>query len=151
MKKILFLSLILCLFLLSGCQTQTYSPELPSDTSPKMIHIYDDISISSISLSTDKELYHSGEKIHLNCDFLSDQPIENADLKFYGIYSTKYRLNKKMIINISEGENSFSLEYHAPSCYGCTGIKPGTYKVNADIIYNSKTIANSSKNIEIRQ
>lgn len=106
---------------------------------------------SSITLTTDKNLYHSNEVMKITANINSPVELNNATIRFYGIYASRYRLDKTKTVNLQKGQNIVTLEYNAPSCFGCSGIKPGTYKINADIIHNKETLANSSVDIEIRQ
>ena len=106
--------------------------------------------IDVVNLTTDKELYHSGEIINITADIGSPFPLNNVSVRFYGIYSRGYRLDQTKIVDLKKGQNTVNLNYIAPRCYGCSGISPGTYKVNINISYN-KISTNISKSIEIRQ
>lgn len=108
------------------------------------------LSVGEITLTTDKELYHSGEIIHITANVNSPIILDNATIRFYGIHSRRYRLDQTKTVDLHEGENTITLDYQAPRCYGCAGIKPGTYKISADCMHNGQTLANTSVDIEIR-
>lgn len=107
-------------------------------------------SLGGINLTTDKDLYHSNEIIKVTADIDSPVQLNNVSVRFYGIYSRRYRLDQTKIVDLNKGDNIITLDYQAPKCYGCAGIKPGTYKINADIIYNEETLTNTSVDIELR-
>ncbi len=109
------------------------------------------LSIGEIILTTDKELYHSGEMIHIATDINSPMDLSNTTIRFYGIYSGRYRLDQTKIVDLNAGENVITLDYNAPSCYGCSGISPGVYQINVDVVYNEETLANASVDVEMRQ
>ena len=137
MKKYL---LILLIFII-GCETAQL--RAPDEITP--------VSLAKINLATDKELYHSGEMMHITVNVNSPVSLNNVSVKFYGIHASKYRLDQTKIVDLHEGENIITLGYNAPRCYGCAGISPGTYQISADVIYNEETLATASVDIEIRQ
>ena len=102
-------------------------------------------------LKTDKELYHSGEIIHMTYSIYSKVNLENVKVRFYGINATKYRLDQIKLVNITIGNNTINFDYVAPKCYGCAGIKPGMYNISAEVSYSNRTLTTVSKEIEIKQ
>lgn len=105
-----------------------------------------------IEISTDKELYRSKQVANITVNTNSSEEIKNATLKLYGIHARgKYYLNKTMNMDLAAGQNTENISYNLPSCTGCSGIKPGTYKIQCDIIYNNEVLATITKDIEIRQ
>jgi hypothetical protein len=106
----------------------------------------------SLVLSTDKDLYHSGEPIKLSLEVFSSAEIPNAKVKFYGVNAkSRLRLSYETIKNIARGDNLITYDFIAPSCYGCAGVSPGTYQVTAEILQNNSSLANTTINIELRQ
>ena len=127
--------LVILLLLLVGCEiTQINSPVL-----------------DTMRITTDKELYHSGEIIHITANINSPMELNNITIRFYGIHASRYRLDQTKIVNLYKGNNNITLDYNAPRCYGCAGINPGTYEICTDVIYNGKSLANATINVEIRQ
>lgn len=139
MKRILFLVLVLFLI---GCETQAQVQNSEPIIAP---------SVDKINLKIDKDLYHSGENIHIDARIDSEMALNNVSVRFYGIYASRYRLDQTKKADLNVGENLVSLDYKAPACYGCAGIKPGTYKISADVIYGNETLVSSSVDVEIRQ
>ncbi len=107
--------------------------------------------VNGVSLTTDRDLYHSGENMHISASIDANTAIDNVSLRFYGIFSKIYRLERSEIADLSKGSNEIRIQYEAPSCYGCAGIRPGTYNINLDIAYMGKSIGNATRSIEIRQ
>ena len=105
----------------------------------------------AVYLETDKGLYHSGEIIKINSVINSSSAFNDVKVRFYGIYAGRYRLDSNKTVDLIEGKNNITFDYKAPNCYGCSGIKPGTYSINVDVIYNNSTIGSKSIDIEIRQ
>ena len=138
MKKIIFL--VLVLFIL-GCEIEDVDVNEPITIA----------SIDSVSLSLDKDLYHSGEIIHMGATINSEVALENVSIRFYGIEASRYRLDITEITDLKLGENTVVFDYKAPSCYGCAGIRPGTYQISADVIYDEEVLSTSTVDIEIRQ
>jgi len=138
MKKIL---LFLVLIFVIGCQVEGNLVSEPA-TVP---------SVDSVSLMLDKDLYHSGEIIHIDANVNSEMVLNNVTVRFYGIHASRYRLDNSQIVDLDVGDNKVVLDYKAPPCYGCAGIKPGTYYIKADVIYQEEVLGTASVDIEIRQ
>ena len=104
-----------------------------------------------ISLSIDKKIYHSNE--HMNITVVIGSKLQQGDVevKVYGIKANYYRLNEVELTNLDMGANTIIFSYTTPRCTGCSGISPGEYSINADLVYDDKVIANTTKNIEIKQ
>jgi len=138
MKKLL-LTFILVLFL-AGCQETkeaTYTTEQGSAV--------------GVSLSTEKELYHSNEMMKIHVDMLASNFINGAELRVYGIYAGSYRLDYKRSVDLEKGSNEADIEYRTPSCNTCSGIKAGNYDIIAELTKNGNIIGKSTKRIEIQQ
>ena len=107
--------------------------------------------LATLELSTDKEIYHSNELMNITLVINSSNDIEDVTLRVYGINARYYRLDETRRINMETGTNTVEFTYKTPRCYGCAGIIPGTYQINADLTYNNETIANITKDIGIEQ
>ena len=106
---------------------------------------------SSITLETDTDVYHSGEIIHITSQIQSPADINGVLVRFYGIDAGRYRLDETITTNLVKGENTIAFEYTAPSCNTCSGINPGVYNINVDVMDNQETLVSETINIEIRQ
>ena len=105
----------------------------------------------TVNMSTDKELYHSNEAMKIIVGIQSSDDLKEAQLRTYGIYAARYRMDQNKIINLTKGDNEIIIDYTTPKCTGCAGIAPGTYQIFAELGYEGIIIGNSTKNIEIRQ
>ena len=131
MRKII---LLIVLVLIIGCENN-------ADLSPE---------IDVIDFGTEKGLYHSGEIMNIFAKIDSNIELENVSLRFYGIYASRNRLDQIKMVDLKKGENSIDLDYNAPRCYGCSGIKPGTYQINLDVVYGNEKLT-KSVDVEIKQ
>jgi len=103
-------------------------------------------------ISTDKKLYQSKQVANITLSINSSEKLNNVTAKVYGISARgKYYLNTQVKMNLSAGENIKSITYNMPSCTGCAGIRPGTYKINCDVLYNNEIIGAAEKDIDIKQ
>ncbi|MEA3255524.1 MAG: hypothetical protein U9Q22_06785 [Candidatus Altiarchaeota archaeon] len=102
-----------------------------------------------IILSTDKETYHSNELMNITATINSSDEVRGVDIRVYGINAGFHRLNKTGGMNLDQGVNTRTVTYRTPRCYGCAGITPGTYMINADLVYNDKVVASSTIDVEI--
>jgi len=100
------------------------------------------------SLTTDKNVYHSKEKMNITLDVYVSEDVE-ADVKVFGIKDRRnnYRLNEVERRNLTSGINTISYSYTTPSCYGCAGIIPGTKQITALVSCENVT---DNKTIEIQ-
>lgn len=129
----------------SCCENNTCNP-------PGLVCIKDKCMNFKTNISTDKELYKSKGRANITVTIDCSDDLNDAALKVYGIHANgRYYLNKLDTVNLTSGINVKSIIYDLPSCTGCAGIRPGTYKIYAEIMYNGSVISNSTKNVDIRQ
>lgn len=104
-----------------------------------------------IILSTDKETYHSNELMNITATINSSDEVRGVDIRVYGINAGFHRLDKTGGINLDQGVNTRTFTYKTPRCYGCAGISPGTYRINAELVYNGEIIASSTIEVGIEK
>lgn len=105
----------------------------------------------SMSITTDTEVYHSGEYMEARVSTASNRDIESAIIKLYGIQNRagSYKINEEQIVEIkAPGEETVFLAA-MPRCYGCAGVEPGQYELTAELIYNNEIIASTTKTLEL--
>jgi hypothetical protein len=93
------------------------------------------VSADILSVSTDKDLYHSNEVMHVTVEVSSSRPLDNATVLFSGI-EDRYgglKLNGTLSANLTPGINTLSYEHTMPSCSHCSGLDPGDYEFNVTI------------------
>ncbi|MBW3015788.1 hypothetical protein KY330_05165 [Candidatus Woesearchaeota archaeon] len=140
MNKIILFGL-LTLILVVGCQTQAFKLE---DTE-------EPLTVSVISFTTDRELYHSNEVIRMASSISSNRELENVTVRFYGIMASRNRIDESIVRPLVVGENTLEVEYQAPSCYGCAGVRPGTYQITCEVLNSGELAATRTIDIELRQ
>lgn len=156
MKQIIFV-LIIVLFL-AGCEETSLNQQtIDVRAEEEIMEKTEQITVEntepeiSIALSTDKELYHSNEIMKVTVDIECNIQVRNATLRVYGIHASRYRLDKNQAVNLEPGNNTVVIDYKTPSCNRCSGIRPGTYEVSAELSYGGIGAAKATKNIEIQQ
>lgn len=132
MEKIIIL-IILSLIFVSGCSVQESEQNV---INPESIEIKE---AEIIDLESDKEIYSSGEIIQLSAKV---KGIEEGNVSFYGI-------SGKLDLKAEIKEGFAKLNYTAPRCYGCSGIKQGIYPINAEILYEGRKLDSESIEIEM--
>lgn len=134
-KTLLFLVLILCI----GCEQAVQEVVEPT------------VTVESLTLKTDKQLYHSSEIMEITSKVTCSKPVEDAEVRFYGINSNRNRLDETKTVNLQEGENTITHEFQTPRCNTCSGIKEGNYKVNVNIKKDDADLISASTDVEIKR
>ena len=142
MKQILLITAIL--LLITGCAEQKIAQQKSEDTTASTQQL-------SAAIETDKETYHSSEMMSINITLSSNTDIENASVRIYGIEASGNRIDISKQTNIKQGKNTVNFEYTTPKCNTCSGIKPGTYQLNTEVMQKGEIIAKTSKDINIQQ
>jgi len=106
-----------------------------------------------LNLSSDKEVYHSSEKMELNATIETNTVMENVTVKVYGIKDRRgnYRINGEKEITVDPPRTSETFVFQMPSCYGCAGISPGEYEIMMEVLQEGQMIDNSSLRIELEK
>lgn len=104
-----------------------------------------------MSIATDKSSYHEKELMNVTMMIRVPEGIDGADLRFFGV-TNKYgadKIKKEIEVNLVEGENEIISSARLPSCYGCSGIDPGTFELHCALYDNDTQIINATTEIEI--
>ncbi|VVB96309.1 putative Thioredoxin [uncultured archaeon] len=93
-----------------------------------------------LSISTEKEIYHSNETLQIQLDFNSPDN-GKGEIQVSGIKNAFDRpsINEKRDVVIVKGSNRFDFEFKTPSCEECSAIEPGIHYVNTSVIFAGKT------------
>jgi hypothetical protein len=141
--------------LVSGCLSVITDRQV-SDTGGPEITVYnvgsgsgepEEVEISVLNLSTDKEIYHSAEVMNLSVLVGCGSDLDNVQVTAKGING---RMNLKKTLNLSAGETWVSFAYTLPRCNVCGGIREGSYGLDSEVSYGNITVKNSTS-VEIRQ
>lgn len=93
------------------------------------------VSADILSVSTDKDLYHSNEVMFVTVEVSSSRPLDKAIILFSGI-EDRYgdlKLNDTLSANLTPGINTLSYNHTMPSCSHCSGLDPGDYQFNVTL------------------
>ncbi len=109
-----------------------------------------DGAIKIVSLSTDKDIYHSNENVELFLAVYSSDDISEVLIKVSGVKSRKgiYFVSLSNKTNLIAGENKITFTQKLPACSGCAGINTGTYFINVSVAYDDEVV-NSTHSIAI--
>ncbi len=106
-----------------------------------------------LSVSTDKDLYHSNEVMTISIDITASGSLDNTLLRIEGI-EDRYgdlRLSREIAANLSPGTNEFSEDFRLPSCSHCAGLDAGTYFVNVTLEKDGVIMDTASHQVQIEQ
>lgn len=108
-------------------------------------------SIEIINFSTNSDVYSSNQQMKINVVIDASDDIENTTVRVYGVPARNgYRIDQTKTLNLSAGENVVEFSSSTPSCYGCSGISPGSYNLTT-IVSCDLDIVNDTHEIEIRR
>ena len=109
-----------------------------------------DGAIKIVSLSTDKDIYHSNENVEIVLAVYSPDDISDVLIKISGVKSRKgvYFVSLSNNTNLIAGENKITFTQKLPACSGCVGISTGTYFINVSVAYDDEVV-NATHSIAI--
>lgn len=156
----MFTSIVSVLFM-AGCNVEdsstkttptTVSTTTKTTTTSSTTASIEEPKTVQVSVSTDKNTYHSNEPIRISVDITCNDSIEGAALRIYGLKRGNfYFLNTKKSININAGGNEFLFQEKTPRCNSCSGLRAGTYSITAEVTYRGEDIGDGTAKIELRQ
>lgn len=130
---------------ISGIQLGTFSGEVKDGSFAKACGTYENGKIipdsvnSTLSVVTEKEIYHSNETLKVYVDFNSPAA-GNAEIRVSGIknmFDTPL-LSEEKNLRIEKGNSRVDFEFTTPSCEECSALKPGKYFMNASVSVGGK-------------
>ncbi len=145
MKKILFFILIGSI-LITGCTNQNLNNNQQTNTLPTPN--------IDIQLKTDKEIYHSQEKILLTAEILSDQNLNEVIIMAKGITNSVNRsyFNQSKIINLQKNSRQqIKFSQILPNCNSCSGLRPGNYNITVSVNKQGQNLGQNNLLIKIQQ
>jgi hypothetical protein len=106
-----------------------------------------------LSVSTDKDLYHSNEIMYVTVEVSSSRPLENATVLFSGIENSygDFKLNNTLSANLTPGINKLSYNHTMPACSHCSGLDPGDYHFNVTLEREGVVLDTMNHTIRIEQ
>jgi hypothetical protein len=130
---------------ISGIKIGTTATDLKDGTSIRACGAYENENIkpdsvnTTLSLNTEKEIYHSNETLKVFMDFNSPAT-GNSDIQVSGInnmFDTPLVSDKKNV-RLEKGNNRIDFEFKTPSCEECSALKPDMYFINASVSLGGK-------------
>ncbi len=105
----------------------------------------------TLSVSADKQVYHSGDKINISVSIESSVFLEDTIVKVYGIHAGEDRISDTQDVVIYPGKRELSFAFTTPRCYGCAGISPGVYNLSVEIVNAGNLLKSRTINVRIEQ
>jgi cytochrome c biogenesis protein CcdA len=95
---------------------------------------------STLSISTDRDVYHSNETLKAHVDFNSPNS-GKGQVQVSGVRNAFNRalINETRDTNIEKGYNGFDFEFTTPSCEECSALSPGIYAINSTVTIDGRT------------
>lgn len=105
------------------------------------------------SVTTDKDLYHSKERMNITVLASSQGDMSNTTLRIRGIQSRDgdFQLDKEIPVNLSPGLNTLVYGHQLPSCSSCSGLSAGTYQIEAELIHDGMIASNMTHSFKLEQ
>jgi thiol-disulfide isomerase/thioredoxin len=93
-----------------------------------------------LSLSTDRNAYHSNETLKVHIDFNSTKE-GRGQIQVAGIKNLFDRamVSETREVSLRKGDNSFDFEFMTPSCEECDAVSPGEHYLNATVTLDGKS------------
>ena len=110
----------------------------------------DDLAVS-LSLSTDTEVYHSGEMMEARVAVACNKDLDSAIVRLYGVKDSRKtsKINEQEIVEIKAPGDEVVFLATMPRCYGCASVSPGDHELTAEVIYGSEVISSTTKTITL--
>jgi len=105
------------------------------------------------SVSTDRDLYHSNEVMHIVIGVNSAGNIGNTSLNINGIIDRNgnTRLTHEIAAPLSPGPTVLTYDYQLPPCSHCAGLDPGMYEFNVTLVHDGVEISRMAHSVDIEQ
>ncbi len=102
--------------------------------------------IISCSVSTERLVYYSREKINIKNEIAADGEMPGVLVHVYGIETTRRTqlLDQNLQVNLSGGTNLANFTLDLPYCSTCSGMPPGTYYIYATVLKENQTLASAN-------
>ncbi len=105
-----------------------------------------------LSISTEKNAYHSNESLKVHVDFNSTRE-GKAQLRVAGINNSFGRAmaEETREVILKKGDNGFDFDFTTPSCEECSAVSPGEHQLNATVSHGGKIYETHKKIILERE
>ncbi|HOT02775.1 MAG TPA: hypothetical protein PK069_01175 [Methanolinea sp.] len=115
--------------------------------------LYGTASARIVSVSTDKDLYHSKDTMKITVSFESNGEIGNATLHLRGIEDRHgdAHLHKSIPVHISKGMHIEVYDHTLPACSSCSGLNAGNYTINATLVQDGVQVSSMTHSFRLEQ
>ena len=105
------------------------------------------------SVSTDRDLYHSNEVMHIMVGVNAAGNMENATMAINGIVDRNgnARLSQEIPAPLSPGPVVLTYDYQLPPCSHCAGLDPGSYQFNVTLVHDGMEMSRMAHSVDIEQ
>jgi hypothetical protein len=105
------------------------------------------------SVSTDKDLYHSNEVMHITIGVNAAGNMGNTTLDIIGITDRNgnIRLTDELEAPLSPGPAILTYDYQLPPCSHCAGLDPGMYEFNVTLVQDGVELSRMAHSVDIEQ
>jgi hypothetical protein len=105
------------------------------------------------SVSTDRDLYHSNDVMHIAVGVSAAGDVENTTMEITGIKDRNgnNRLTHEMEAPLSPGPAIMTYDYQLPPCSHCAGLDPGPYEFNVTLFRDGVEISRMTHTVDIEQ
>ena len=105
------------------------------------------------SVSTDRDLYHSNEVIHITIGVSASGNMGNITMNINGITDRNgnIRLSHEMAAPLSPGPAILTDDYQLPACSHCSGLDPGLYEFNVTLVQDGVELSRMAHSVDIEQ
>jgi hypothetical protein len=105
------------------------------------------------SVSTDRDLYHSNEVMHITVGVNAAGNMGNTTLDINGIIDRNgnARLSQEIPAPLSPGPVVLTYDYQLPPCSHCAGLDPGSYQFNVTLVNDGVEVSRMAHSVDIEQ
>ncbi|OPX66655.1 MAG: hypothetical protein A4E37_01876 [Methanoregulaceae archaeon PtaB.Bin056] len=106
-----------------------------------------------VSVSTDKDLYHSRDTMKISVSIESEGDLGNATLQLRGIEDRHgdCQLHKEIPVTVSKGSHIQVYDHKLPACSSCSGLNAGNYTINATLVQNGVPVSYMTHSFRLEQ
>ncbi len=106
-----------------------------------------------VSVSTDKDVYHSRDTMKITVSFESQGDIGDATLHLQGIQDRHgdSQLHRELPVTLSKGMHTEVYDHTLPACSSCSGLNAGNYTINTTLVQNGVLVSHMIHSFRLEQ
>jgi len=146
---------ILILLVATVFMVSVFAAETQKDSDPLKENVMrtPEIPALTLSLSSDKTVYHSSEEMELRAMIESGTATDNLTVRVYGIKDSRgnFRVSGERVISVEPPGKTETFTFSMPSCYGCAGVTAGDYEITFEVERDGQVIGNLSETVKLEK